>query len=123
MVCQAQLIYCVFITGYMFRPIHRSSSGLFLSRESIIATYGSNVDCNKDTINQLCLTYHFSTLLMQEKVKFFSSVTPYRLVGRVVTFYQSTLYSIFSITAGRTSNIAYGTLNFVPWNKFYILLK
>jgi hypothetical protein len=32
MVRQAQLIYCVFITGYMFRPIYRSSSGLFNKR-------------------------------------------------------------------------------------------
>ena len=34
MVRQAQLIYCVFITGYMFRPIYMSSSGL-LTRESV----------------------------------------------------------------------------------------
>ena len=34
MVRQAQLIYCAFITGYMFRPIYRSSSGV-LTRESV----------------------------------------------------------------------------------------
>jgi hypothetical protein len=32
MVRQAQLIYFVFITGYMFRPIYRSSSGLYNKR-------------------------------------------------------------------------------------------
>ena len=34
MVGQEQLIYCVFITGYIFRPIYRSSSGLLI-RESV----------------------------------------------------------------------------------------
>ena len=34
MVRQAQIIYCVFITGHMFRPIYRSFSGL-LTRESV----------------------------------------------------------------------------------------
>jgi len=55
----------------------------------------------------------------QKKFKFFCSFTPYRLVGRLVTFYQLTLYRIFSMTFGSTSNIEYGTLNFVPRNKFY----
>jgi len=38
MVRQAELIYCVFITGYVFRPIYRSSSGL-LTRESVNAMH------------------------------------------------------------------------------------
>jgi hypothetical protein len=52
---------------------------------------------------------------MQEKVKFFCSVTPYLLVRRLVKLYQSIPCSIFSSIAGRTSSIAYGTLYFVPY--------
>ena len=44
MVCQAQLIYCVFITGYMFRPIYKSSSGL-LTRESVNAMHVGIPSC------------------------------------------------------------------------------
>ena len=32
MVSQAQLIYCCFITGYMFRPTYTSSSGLLTGK-------------------------------------------------------------------------------------------
>jgi hypothetical protein len=44
MVRQAQLIYCVFITGYMFRPIYGSSSGL-LTRESVNAIHVGIPSC------------------------------------------------------------------------------
>jgi len=41
---QAQLIYCVFITGYMFRPTYRSSSGL-LTRQSANAMHVGIPSC------------------------------------------------------------------------------
>jgi len=45
MVRQAQLIYCCFITGYMFRPTYRSSSGL-LAGESVNARHVGIPSCS-----------------------------------------------------------------------------
>jgi len=49
MVRQAQLIYCVFITGYMFRAIYRSSSGL-LTRQSVTAMHVGSHHVYRDKI-------------------------------------------------------------------------
>ena len=59
----------------------------------------------------------------RKRLHFFCSVAPYRLVGKLVTFYQSRLCSIFSSTAVKTSHNANGTLCFVSWIKFYTLLQ
>jgi phosphotransferase system IIA component len=67
MVRQGQLIYCVFIRGYMFRPVCRLK----------------HVACD-NTINQLCLTYHCSTLLVLSHRDVFhhiGSIT-IRLIGK-----------------------------------------
>jgi len=42
---QVQLIYCCFITDYMFRPAYRSSSGL-LTGESVNAMHVGIPSCS-----------------------------------------------------------------------------
>jgi hypothetical protein len=52
MLRHAKLIYCCFITGYMFRPTHRSSSGL-LAEQSVNAIHVGIPSCSYDKIHKM----------------------------------------------------------------------